>query len=61
MFAVYLRFFFFSFSGPTCGIWKELPELGVRLELRLLAYSTATAMPDPSCICGLQLVATPDP
>ena len=28
----------------------EVPRLGVKLELQLLAYATATAMPDPSCI-----------
>ena len=28
----------------------EVPRLGVDLELQLLAYITATAMPDPSCI-----------
>ena len=29
----------------------EVPRLGVKLELHLLAYATATAMPDPSYIC----------
>ena len=33
----------------------EVPKLGVISELQLLAYTTATAMPDPS------LVAMPDP
>ena len=27
--------------------------LGVKLELQLLAYTIATAMSDPSCICDL--------
>ena len=32
----------------------EVPSLGVELELQPLAYTTATAMPDPSCVCDLQ-------
>ena len=28
----------------------EVPRLGVELELQLLAYTTDTAVPDPSCI-----------
>ena len=31
----------------------EVPRLGVELELQLLAYTTATAMSDPSPICDL--------
>ena len=31
----------------------EVPRLGVKLELRLPAYTTAIAMQDPSCICNL--------
>ena len=31
----------------------EVPRPGVKSELQLLAYSTATATPDPSCICDL--------
>ena len=31
----------------------EVPRLGVKLELQLLAYSTATAMPDLSRSCNL--------
>ena len=30
-----------------------VPRLGVELELQLLAYATATAMPDPSRVCDL--------
>ena len=30
----------------------EIPRLGIKSELQLLAYTTATAMPDPSCICN---------
>ena len=32
----------------------ETPKLEVELELELPAYTTATAMPDPKCICNLQ-------
>ena len=31
----------------------EVPRLGVKSELHLPAYNTATAMPDPTCICDL--------
>ena len=31
----------------------ELPRLGVKLELQLLAYTTATETQDLSCICNL--------
>ena len=31
----------------------EVPRLGVKSELQLQAYTTATAMPDPSRICNL--------
>ena len=31
----------------------EIPRLGVKLELQLLAYATASATPDPSHICNL--------
>ena len=37
------HFFFFSFWGHTCGIWK-FPDIW---------NSTATATLDPSCICDL--------
>ena len=30
----------------------EVPRLGVKLELQVLAYTTATAMPDLSCVCN---------
>ena len=41
-------------DGCTC--WyadMEVPRLGVESELQLPAYTTATAKPDPSCICSL--------
>ena len=31
----------------------EVPRLGVELEVQLPAYTTATAMPDPSHVCNL--------
>ena len=31
----------------------EVPRLGVKSELQLLAYATATAVRDLSCICNL--------
>ena len=42
----------FFFFGPQ--MWhKEVPRLGVKWELQLLACAVATATPDPSCICDL--------
>ena len=65
---IYKRFLF-SASGQTfviCGVFQvifsplglplrhmEVPKLGVELELQLLTYTTATAMPDPSQLCNL--------
>ena len=47
-----LSFFFFVFLG--LHLWHvEIPRLGVQLELQLLAYTTATAMPYPSHICDV--------
>ena len=43
---------FFFFLGPHL-LHMEVPRLGAKLELQLLAYTTATAMPNPSCICKL--------
>ena len=45
-------FSFFLFLGPHP--WHlEVPRLGVKLELQLPTYATATAMLDPSHICDL--------
>ena len=45
-------FFFFFFLGPL--LWHmEVPRLGVKSELHLLACTTATATQDPSHICDL--------
>ena len=35
----------------------EIPRLGVKSELQLLAYTAATAMPDPSSIFGLNHIS----
>ena len=32
----------------------EVPRLGVKLELQLLTYTTATVMPDLSLVCDLR-------
>ena len=48
---VYMYHIFF-FLRPN--LWHmEIPRLGVELELQLPAYTTNSAMPDPSCICNL--------
>jgi len=33
----------------------EVPRLGIESELQLPVYTTATAMPDLSCVCNLHL------
>ena len=45
-------FFFYAFSGPHLQ-YMEVPRLGVKLGLQLLAYTTATAMGYPNLICDL--------
>ena len=45
-------FLFFYFLGPHLQ-HMEGTRLGVELELQLPVYTTATATPDPSCICEL--------
>ena len=45
---------FFSFVFLGLHLWRmEVPRLGAELELQLLAYATATAMWDPSCVFDL--------
>ena len=45
-------FFCFVFLGPN--LWHtQVPRLGVKLELQLPVYTTATAMPDPGRVCNL--------
>ena len=47
-----ISFFFLVFLGPHP--WHmEVPRLGVESELQLPAYTTATEMPDLSCVCDL--------
>ena len=43
---------FFFFLGLQ--VWHmEVPCLGIKLELQLPAFTTATAMQDLSCVCDL--------
>ena len=44
--------FLFCFLGPHPR-HMEVPRLGVKLKLQMLAYVTATAMSDQSHICDL--------
>ena len=47
-------FFFLSFCLLELHLWHmEVLRLGVKAELQLPTYTTATAMPDLSCICNL--------
>ena len=55
---VIASFFFFFFPGP-CVWHMEFPRLGVKLELQLPAYITATATLDPSWVFDLQLGSGP--
>ena len=48
---VLCKFFFFFLELHLQHM--EVPRLGVRSELQLPAYTTATAMQDPICICDL--------
>ena len=49
-FILLLPFLFFFFFLGLHLPHMEVPRLGVKSELQLLAYATATAMPDLSCI-----------
>ena len=42
-----------TFLGGAHPRHVKVPRLGVESELQLLAYATATAMPDPSCVFNL--------
>ena len=47
-------FFFFFFFFLGLQMWHmQVPRLGVKSELQLLAYATVIATPDPSHICSL--------
>ena len=48
----FLIYLFTCFSGPHPQ-HMEVPRLGIQSELQLLTYTTATAMPDLSCVCDL--------
>ena len=51
-FIILLYFIFRSFLGSHP--WRmEVPRLGIKSELQLLAHTTATATPHPSRICNL--------
>ena len=45
-------FFFFKSLGPH--VWHmDVPGAGVKSDLQLLAYTTATETQDPSLVCDL--------
>ena len=48
----FLFLFFFFFLGPHSQ-HMDVPRLGVKSELQLAAYTTATATPDLSLACAL--------
>ena len=53
--ALHLFIYLFIFVlGGLHPQHMEVPKLGVESELQLLAYTTATAMQDPSQVCDLQ-------
>ena len=49
---VFLRLFVFCFLGPHPR-HMEVPKRGIKLELQLLPYTTATATPEPRPVCDL--------
>ena len=51
-------FFFLVFLGPHLR-HMVVPRLGVESELQPPAYTTATAMQDPSCVCDLHHSSRP--
>ena len=50
-----VSFLSFFWSGVLYPLHVEVPRLGAEWELQLPAYTTATAMRDPSCVCSLHL------
>ena len=48
----FFLFFLFCFLGLNLQ-YMEVPRLGVKSELQLRIYATATAMQNPSCACHL--------
>ena len=57
---LYVLLFLFFFKGLHLQHMK-VPRLGVKSELQLLIYATATTVPDQSCICNLHCSSQPDP
>ena len=45
---IYLFILLFRAALVAYGV----PRLGAKLDLQLLAYATATATSDPSCVCN---------
>ena len=45
--------FVYLFIYNILGLPVEVPRLGVQSELQLLPHTTATAVPDLSCVCDL--------
>ena len=50
----YFLYFFICLSLGLHPQHMEFPRLGVKLELQVLVYTTATAVPDLSYICDIQ-------
>ena len=50
--SLFLFLFFFCLFRASPR-FMEVPRLGVQSELQLLAYATATATRDSSCVCNL--------
>ena len=59
----FASFPFFSIFLGLHLLYMEVPRLGVKFELQLPAYTTATAMTDPSYICNpmLEVITMLDP
>ena len=55
----FIILFLFCFLGPHPR-HMEVPRLGVESELQPPAFATATATPDPSCVCNLHHGWIPD-
>ena len=53
---IFFLIFIYLFCFLGLQVWHmEAPRLGVKWDLQLPAYATATAVPDPSHVCNLQL------
>ena len=49
----YVSFFFFFLIFRATPLAYGSSQAGVKSELQLLAYTTATAIQDPNCACDL--------